>query len=327
MAFVDEIKVFMQAGRGGDGVVRWLHEKGKEFGGPAGGNGGKGGDVYARAIRDLSILARYRHKTKFQAENGEAGKKRVMHGKGGEDLIIDVPVGTVITNFNTGKKHNLVKEEETALLLKGGNGGFGNDHFKSSTNVCPQEWTQGEKSECADFLIELELIADAGFIGLPSAGKSSLLNTLTHAHAKIGAYSFTTLSPNLGDFYGFILADIPGLIEGASSGKGLGFSFLRHIKRTKIVLHCVSLENEDAQLAYRTVQEEFKKYGNDLANKKDIIILTKSDIASASVSEKTLQEMKKLREDVFVVSIHNPDSIKQFRDFLIQTLRNINTDI
>jgi GTPase len=323
MAFVDEIKVFIEAGRGGDGVVRWLHEKGKEFGGPSGGDGGKGGNVYVHAVRDLSILNRYKHKKKFKAENGEAGKNKAMHGKDGGDLIIDVPVGTVITNRNTGRQHFLVKEKETLLLLAGGKGGFGNDHFKSSTNIRPREWTQGEKGEQADFLIELELIADAGFIGLPNAGKSSLLNALTNAHSKVGAYSFTTLSPNLGDFYGFILADIPGLIEGASHGKGLGFSFLRHVKRTKIILHCVSLENKEVQLVYRIVRGELKEYGEGLSDKKEILLLTKSDLVDEYASQKAFQKMKEILNDVFIISIHNPKSIKDFQDFLIHTLRNL----
>ena len=321
MAFVDEIKVSMKAGRGGDGVVRWLHEKGKEFGGPSGGNGGKGGNIYAEAIRDLSVLARYRHKKKFEAQNGESGKKKIMHGKDGDDLIIEVPVGTVVTNFNTGKKHSLIKEGEKALLLKGGNGGFGNEHFKSSTNIRPREYTLGEDGERASFLIELELIADAGFIGLPNAGKSSLLNSLTAAHAKVGSYSFTTLSPNLGALYGFILADIPGLIEGASEGKGLGFSFLRHVKRTKIILHCISLENKDVQLIYGAVREELKKYEKDLVEKKEIVLLTKSDLVDIETKEEVIKKMKEKCEDVYAVSIHDRNSLKLFQDFLVKILR------
>src|SRR3989344_1647288 len=209
MAFVDELRIHMEAGRGGDGVVRWLHEKFREFGGPSGGNGGNGGDIYVRPVRDAGILSRYRNVKEFKAERGQDGGNKNMYGKAGKSLVIDFPIGTLIKNRKTGRVTELLNESEPMLLLKGGRGGLGNLHFKSSTNIRPQQATKGKEAEGADFDIELQLIADAGFVGLPNAGKSSLLNSLTNANAKVGSYQFTTLEPNLGTLYGFIIADIP----------------------------------------------------------------------------------------------------------------------
>ena len=273
MAFVDELKIHMKAGNGGRGIVSWLHEKHKEYGGPAGGDGGNGGNVLVRAVRDIGILAKYRHEKQFCAENGGAGKAKSMHGANGVDLEILLPVGSVVTNLRTDKVVELLKEGETVVLLGGGRGGYGNEHFKSSKNVRPYEWTPGKPGEEADFFIELRLVADAGFIGLPNAGKSSLLNELSNAEALVGAYQFTTLEPNLGDFYGYILADIPGLIEGASEGRGLGHKFLRHIERTKILLHCVSLENNDLLAAYKTIRAELKAHSPALLEKSEAFFI------------------------------------------------------
>ncbi len=242
MAFIDEIEISVKAGRGGDGVVRWRHEKFKEFGGPSGGDGGHGGNVYVKAVRDVHLLHRYRTKKVFQAERGEAGGKNSLHGHDGKDLDILLPIGSVITNIETNKKISLRSESERILLLRGGAGGRGNESFKSSTNQTPYESTLGAPGSKGTFFIEIELIADIGLIGLPSAGKSSLLNALTSAHAKVGDYPFTTLEPNLGECFGYILCDIPGLIEGASRGVGLGHKFLRHIKRTKMLVHLISVE-------------------------------------------------------------------------------------
>ncbi|MEK9201499.1 MAG: GTPase ObgE, partial [Patescibacteria group bacterium] len=320
MAFIDEIRLFLKAGDGGDGVVRWLHERGKEFGGPSGGDGGKGGNVYAHALRDLSALSRYRFIRDLKAENGGAGAKVKRHGGNGKDLIVYVPVGSVITNLNTGSVRSLMKESESVLLLTGGKGGWGNDRFKSSTNVAPMEATPGLPGEEAEFLIELELIADAGLIGLPNAGKSSLLNALTRAHAKVGNYNFTTLEPNLGDLFGFILADIPGLIEGSATGKGLGFAFLRHIKRTRMLFHCISLENENPKEAYKTIRKELKDYGHDLATKQEVIILTKTDLVSQEKIEKGIKDLKKFSPHILTVSIHDASLVKHLKDEIIKLL-------
>jgi len=242
MAFIDEMEFHARAGRGGVGVVRWRHEFSKEFSGASGGNGGRGGDVRVRAVRDLGILARYRNTKEFDAEKGEDGMKDSRHGKNGDDLVIDLPIGSIIVDHRTGHTFQLLEEGENVRILKGGSGGLGNEYFKSSTNTTPMQSTNGYDGEEGDFSVELELVADAGFIGLPNAGKSSLLNVLTNADAKVGNYAFTTLEPNLGALYNFVLADIPGLIEGASEGRGLGHKFLRHVRRTKILFHLISLE-------------------------------------------------------------------------------------
>lgn len=321
MAFIDEVKLHIRAGDGGDGVERWLHERGKEFSGPAGGNGGRGGDVYARAIRDIGILNNYKNIKELAAEKGGDGQKKSMHGKDGQDLYIDFPIGSVITNLETGGKVFLDTEGETKLLAKGGRGGLGNEYFKSSTNQRPTQTTPGKEGEHYDFFIEVELVADAGLIGLPNAGKSSLINELTNAKSKVGAYQFTTLEPALGDMYGFILADIPGLIEGASEGKGLGHKFLRHIKRTKILLHCISLESTKLLTDYKTIRKELKAYSKELAEKEEVIILTKTDVMTPKELEAVKKKFAKLNPNILTVSILDDESIKKLRDDLIKILR------
>lgn len=321
MALIDELKIHIKAGKGGDGVTRWRHEKGIELAGPAGGNGGKGGDVYVRAIRDIGILERYKNTKEFSAENGEAGMKKSMHGANGEDLIIDLPIGSVVTNLETREVFNLIEDGKEVKILNGGKGGLGNEHFKNSINRAPEHQTDGVMGEEADFYIELELVADAGLIGLPNAGKSSLINELTNSKSKIGAYQFTTLEPALGDMYGFILADIPGLIEGASIGKGLGHKFLRHIKRTKVLFHCISLENEDVVKAYKVIRKELKDYSEELANKKEIIILTKTDLVDEKVLNSAIKKIQKLNDKIFSATVYDNDSIKQLKDNLIKVLR------
>ena len=321
MAFIDELKLHIKAGKGGDGVVRWLHEKGKEFMGPAGGNGGRGADVYARAIRDIGVLNTYKNLKEIEAERGSDGGNKSQHGKDGKDLYIDFPIGSVITNLETDGKVYLDKEGETKLLAKGGRGGVGNEFFKSSTNQRPEQFSPGKLGEEFDFYIEVELVADAGLIGLPNAGKSSLINELTNAHSKVGAYQFTTLEPALGDMYGYILADLPGLILGASEGKGLGHKFLRHIKRTKILLHCLSLESTKLITDYKTIRKELKAYSPELAEKKEIVILTKTDVLDNKGVESAKKKISKLNKNILTVSILDDKSIKELKDNLIKILR------
>ena len=323
MAFIDELKIHISAGRGGDGVVRWRHEKSVDKAGPAGGNGGKGGDVYLRAIRDISILSRYKNTKEFVAERGEAGMKKSMHGKNGADLVIDLPIGSVVTNLETREVFNLIEDEKLVKILNGGKGGLGNEYFKNAVNRTPEEQTDGKNPEQADFYIELELVADAGLIGLPNAGKSSLINVLTNSKSKIGAYQFTTLEPSLGDMHGYILADIPGLIEGASEGKGLGHKFLRHIKRTKTLLHCLSLENEDLVKSYKVIRNELKEYSEELTDKKEILILTKTDLVDEKTLEKAIKKVSKLNPNVLSATVLDDKSIKSLRDNLIKIFRTI----
>ena len=325
--FIDEIKFFAKAGRGGDGVVRWRREKFIDKGGPNGGDGGRGGSVFAVAVQDIHLLSKYKHKKEFKAEPGEEGMGGSRHGADGKDLIIELPVGTIITNVESGGQVSLLKVGQKELLLKGGMGGFGNEQFKSSINTTPTKATKGKTGEEGHFRIELELFADMGLVGLPNAGKSSLLNAVTNAHAKIGSYQFTTLDPNLGDFHKYIIADIPGLIEGASEGKGLGVKFLKHIKRTKMLAHLVSFENEKPMDIYKEIRNELKSYDKTLLEKEEIIILTKTDVTSEKVIEKVQKQFEKLKDEngkpkkVFTLSLYDDKSVKAFMDALVKLLR------
>ncbi|MFZ2831750.1 MAG: GTPase ObgE [Minisyncoccia bacterium] len=325
MAFIDEMTMHMKAGNGGNGVMRLKHEKGKEFAGPSGGDGGKGGDVYVRGVRDVHILVKYRHQKDFAAERAEDGGNDSMHGRNGDDFVLDLPVGSIVTNVETGETYELLKDEEKLLVLKGGRGGFGNEHFKTSTNRTPKEHVPGMVGQEGDFKVELQIVADIGFVGLPNAGKSSLLNALTRASAKTADYAFTTLEPNLGECYGFILADIPGLIEGASEGKGLGHKFLRHVKRTKMLAHLVSLENADPVKVYETVRKELSAYDKVLASKHEIIVLTKTDTVTPEEVKKVEKAMKNKCPDaeIFTISILDDEGMKKFQDDLLKLLKKV----
>jgi GTP-binding protein len=321
MAFLDEIIIEAQAGKGGDGVVRWRREKFVQKGGPNGGDGGRGGHVYIRAVRSFRVLDQYRSRKEFFAEDGHPGGNRSFTGADGARLTIDFPIGSVITNVTTGAVYELTKEGQEFKILSGGAGGFGNEYFKSSTNQSPERATKGKPGEAAKLHVVVSLIADVGLIGFPNAGKSSLLNAMTNTQAKVGDYAFTTLDPNLGDLYGYIIADIPGLIEGASEGKGLGHTFLRHISKTKVLVHLISFENPDMMKAYKTVRTELEKYGNGLIEKPEVILLTKTDIVSKDVASDTLKKFKKLGEAVYAVTLFDDGSIKMFQDELITFLK------
>ena len=319
---IDELTIYAKAGNGGNGVVRWRHEKFKPLAGPAGGNGGHGGDVYVRAVKDLNQLAKYTGKKSFVAESGVSGANQSQHGANGQDLYIDVPVGSRITDVDRQRTLELNEIGQIERILKGGGGGLGNEHFKSAVNQSPEESTKGKEGEAGNFLIEVVLMVDVGIIGLPNAGKSTLLNNLTNATSKIGSYPFTTLEPHLGDLYGFILADIPGLIEGAAAGKGLGHKFLRHVSRTKMLLHVVSLENDDPLKAYYTIRKELSEYDEALTKREEWIILSKNDLVEQGYSEKIVKELENIEKRVLVVSQTEPETYKKLREVLVSHLQD-----
>ena len=324
MALIDEIDIYITAGRGGDGVVRWRQEKGKPKSGPGGGNGGPGGDVYANAVSDIGYLDYYRHSKSFAAQNGEPGGSFGCQGGAGDTLELKFPIGSVITNRTTGEVFEINNLSDRVLLLHGGRGGLGNEHFKSSLNTTPHESTLGATGESADFHIELRMFADIGLVGLPSAGKSTLINALTNSKSKVAAYHFTTLDPHLGAFYEFIIADIPGIIEGASHGKGLGTKFLKHIARTKALAHVLSLESDDIVTDYTVIRNELKQYDPELITKDEVIIFTKSDSVTEAELKEKLKTVAKLIKDkpYFIISAFDDSSIKTLSDGLIKILRD-----
>jgi len=269
--FVDEITIYAKAGDGGNGVVRWRQEKYKPKAGPSGGDGGRGGDICVRAVADINQLSKYTGNKNFFAENGGAGMRDSLTGKNGDVLYIDIPVGSRVTDIDRKRSIELTEVGQTERILKGGGGGLGNEHFKSSTNVSPTQSTNGHPGETGNFLIEVSLMVDVGLVGLPNAGKSTLLNAITNAQSRIGAYPFTTLEPHLGALYEFVIADIPGLIEGAAEGKGLGHKFLRHVSRTKMILHLVSLDSANPEEDYYTIRKELNQYAKELEDKEKVI--------------------------------------------------------
>ena len=319
--FVDELTIYAKAGNGGDGVVRWRSEKFRPMAGPSGGDGGNGGDVYVRAVHDLNKLAQYTGNKDFLAVPGEAGMKDSCFGKNGPDMYIDVPVGSRITDIERNRTTELTVIGQTERILKGGGGGLGNEHFKSSTNQSPKESTKGHAGEAGNFFIEVRLMVDVGLVGLPNAGKSTLLNAVTNAQSRIGAYPFTTLEPHLGDMFGFIIADIPGLIEGAAEGKGLGHKFLRHVSRTKMILHLVSLDSDNPENDYYTIRKELSEYDKALAEKEEWIILTKKDLVNQDKIDSTIKALVKTENRVIVIGHDDPESYKNLRDTLVSHLR------
>jgi GTPase len=317
MKFLDQAKIYIASGAGGDGCISFRREKFIEFGGPDGGDGGKGGDVWAECVSNLNTLIDYRYQQHFKAKRGGHGMGKNRAGANAADCIIKVPPGTqIFAEDQETLLADLEKPGDRALLAKGGNGGFGNAHFKSSTNQAPRRANPGQPSEELTIWLRLKLIADAGIVGLPNAGKSTFLATVSAAKPKIAAYPFTTLHPNLGVVRAgeadFVLADIPGLIEGASEGAGVGIRFLGHIERTKVLLHLVDATEADVADAYRTVRRELKAYGAGLERKKEIVALTKSDAVDAATLKERADALKKVaRKTPLVLSAVSGSGVKE----------------
>lgn len=302
--FVDETKIEVQAGKGGDGMVAFRHEKYVPNGGPAGGDGGRGGSIYFIADSGLRTLMDFRYRRKFKAQNGENGRIKSQYGRAAEDVYLKVPVGTTVYDFDTGEViGDLVEKGQKLLVAKGGRGGRGNIHFATSVNTAPEIAENGEPGQDRMLRLELKMLADVGLVGFPSVGKSTLLSVATKAKPKIAAYQFTTLTPNLGmvvlaDGRDYSMADLPGLIEGASQGVGLGMKFLRHIERTKIILHLVSMDpanGRDPMHDFLVIRKELANYTSDLTRKKELIVASQMDLPGAQ--EKFADFKKKLQEN------------------------------
>ncbi len=321
---IDEVTLKLKAGKGGDGVVRWRREKYIDKGGPYGGDGGRGGDIYLVAVNDMSALLDYKNIKEFKAEDGQPGGYANREGAAGKDLYLRVPVGSVITDLSTGEVFDLDKEGQTILIAKGGRGGLGNSAFKSSTNTTPYEWTPGEPGEEKEIKIDLKYIADIGLVGLPNAGKSSFLNAITNAKSKVAGYAFTTLEPHLGvTKSGLIVADIPGLIKGAHTGKGLGKKFLKHIERARVLVHMVSSTNEDVLEAYDDIRNELEQYGQGLSDKKEIVILSKIDEVDEEQMNQKLNALKTRNPDTIPLTLFDDTYIKNALKFIETTIKNM----
>lgn len=311
---IDHAEVTFSGGHGGAGLVSFGKMRKS---GPDGGNGGDGGDVYVRAVSDLTLLNQFSAKQEFSGGNGFKGGQNKKTGKEGEDIEVLLPVGTSIVNKATGELIvELTEFNQKVLLCKGGKGGKGNWEFRSSRNTTPMFAQPGLPGDKLEVFIELKLIAEYGLIGLPNAGKSSLLNELTNANAKTGNYSFTTLSPNLGVFNGKIIADIPGLIEGASEGRGLGISFLKHIEKVKVLLHCISLDSQTPLEDYKTVRKELGNYNKALLLKKELLLLTKSDIVEPEIVAKVIKQFKNQNRIIIPISIYDLHSLEKLKSSL-----------
>lgn len=311
---IDNLTIRIQAGKGGDGIVAFNKNKGSQ--GPTGGRGGNGGNIYLEGVSDLGALNALRNQKVFKAEDGKNGRHQLNDGTAGEDLFIRVPIGTVIHNTTTGIDQEIVKVGEQILIAKGGHGGKGNFLFRGPHSTSPKRFQEGLPGEQYNIFLELKMIADIGIIGLPNVGKSSLLNELTKAQSRVANYHFTTLEPHLGAYYDLILADIPGLIEGASEGKGLGVKFLRHIERTRVLFHIVSAESEDPVKDYKSIQKELGAYSKAMLEKDEYLFLGKIDMVDSATIKKKLTKLKKLNKNASILSIHDLDSITAVKKIL-----------
>tara|TARA_A100001035_G_scaffold188737_1_gene150621 strand:+ start:279 stop:1262 length:984 start_codon:yes stop_codon:yes gene_type:complete len=323
MKFLDQIKIYVKAGNGGDGSPSFRREKFIEFGGPDGGDGGKGGSIILKAEQNLNTLIDYRYQQHHKAQRGENGAGQNRTGKGGDDLILKVPLGTqVFEEDNKTLLYDFTKIGEEFVVANGGKGGLGNTRFKSSTNRAPKKYTKGTIGEEFVIWLQLKTIADIGIIGLPNAGKSSLLAAITNANPKIANYQFTTLNPNLGvasyDDKEITIADIPGLIEGAHEGTGLGTQFLKHIERCKSLLHLIDITNEDLIKSYYQVKKELENYSSELIKKKELIVFNKIDLVDEDILKKKLEEFSKNKKcEIFTLSTLEKSSVSKIKSKLI----------
>ena len=303
MKFLDQAKIYVRSGDGGDGVVAFRREKYVEFGGPDGGNGGKGGDIIFEAVGNLNTLIDFRYARRHEARSGENGRGSDQYGAAAEDIVLRMPMGTIIKDFETDEiVAELLVPDEKVLIVKGGDGGFGNLHFKTSTNRAPRQCTLGEAGESRELRLELKLLADVGLLGMPNAGKSTFIRSVSAARPKVADYPFTTLHPNLGvvrvaEDKSFVVADIPGLIEGAAEGAGLGHQFLRHLARTRLLLHLVDIapfdDSADPVKDARAIVNELKKYDQALYDKPRWLVMNKTDMLADDVRDKTVKQFLK----------------------------------
>ena len=323
MKFLDQVKIYIKAGNGGDGSPSFRREKFIEYGGPDGGDGGSGGSVILKAERNLNTLIDYRYQQHHKAKRGDNGSGQNRTGKSGEDLILKVPLGTqVFEEDNKTLIYDFTKISEEFIAAAGGKGGLGNTRFKSSTNRAPRKFTKGTQGEEFTIWLQLKTIADIGIIGLPNAGKSSLLASVTNANPKIANYQFTTLNPNLGvasyDDKEITIADIPGLVEGAHKGTGLGIQFLKHIERCKSLLHLIDITSEDLKKSYQQVKNELKKYSNKLIKKKELIVLNKIDLIDEKEVNHIIKDFKKnTKSEVIALSTFNKSSVSKIKSKLL----------
>lgn len=329
MKFIDKTKIRVVSGRGGNGMVAWRREKYVDKGGPAGGDGGRGGDVYLIADENMSTLMDFKHKSVFKAEAGENGGIKNMHGACAKDLYIKVPAGTVVKDIKTGNViADLTWHEQKVLVAKGGRGGRGNARFATAQKRAPQFCEPGEPSIERELLLELKLIADVGLLGMPNAGKSTLISRISSAKPKIADYPFTTLIPNLGVVRkhsgdGYVVADIPGLIEGASEGVGLGFDFLRHVERCRFLVHLIDATEENPFENYKKINLELEKHSTNLANRYQIIALNKIDAVSDEKKIELLKQFKEVSADVFEISAVTGENVDKLIDFMGQKVDEI----
>lgn len=310
--FVDEVKLKVAAGRGGNGRASFFPGKG----GPSGGNGGNGGSVFIGINKQMANLNKYSGIAQFVGIDGEPGGQNRRQGLHGKEVTIEVPIGTTVLDLNSKEQTELTEQRPRVLICKGGDGGRGNDAFKSATNQTPKKATLGLPGQVRDLQLIQKLIADYGLIGIPNAGKSTLLNELTAAKAQTANYAFTTLEPNLGVYDKKVIADIPGLIEGASSGKGLGIKFLKHIEKVKLLIHCISAESKDVVNDFETVMNELTQYNAIVAKKDMIVLLTKIDLVSEPEVEEKIKALKTVFEKVYPISVIDPKSIESLKKLL-----------